>query len=630
MLVCGIAGKISENTNALELANALLNLNHRGPNDSGTFQSSMNNKVLNLGQTRLSIIDLSSGGHQPFISLDQNYILVFNGEIYNFKELRNYLRKYGYKFDSESDTEVLLNAWIHWGPESLSKLKGMFAFAIFDKKNNLLTLARDAFGMKPLFFHQNSENFAFASEIGALKKLIPGCASLNSQTMFNYLAFGQQSFGQDTFFQDIMSLEPGHFLQIKCSSSNIEITCSRWWWPKVAQNFLISDSEAIKEVRERFLENVRLHLISDVPLGATLSGGLDSSAIVCAMRFLEPSREINTFSFVSSGHMKNEETWVDIINKHVGAIPNKVVISPKELLFDLDDMITYQGEPVGSTSIYAQYRVYKQVRDSGITVVLDGQGADELLGGYLGYPVFRVQSLISSGNYIQASNFLLNWAKGPDRSLRDVIQRLIGKSFIPRNLVPITRKMVKKDFSNKIFRLDLIDEFEINKNQILEIDWPKDGNRALVSELRRALTKRGLSELLRYADRNSMRWSIENRLPFLTTDLAEFVLQLPEHLLVSQKGITKNVFREAMKGIVPDSVLNRKDKIGFETPELEWLQFLRHDIDIWLEDLAPIHWINLAEVKNHFNDVLSGRRKFDWQTWRLINSAKWMSLVLFK
>jgi asparagine synthase (glutamine-hydrolysing) len=630
MLVCGIAGKISENTNALELANALLNLNHRGPNDSGTFQSSMNNKVLNLGQTRLSIIDLSSRGHQPFISLDQNYSLVFNGEIYNFKELRNYLSKYGYRFDSESDTEVLLNAWIHWGPESLSKLKGMFAFAIFDKKNNLLTLARDAFGMKPLFFHQNNENFAFASEIGALKKLIPGCASLNSQTMFNYLAFGQQSFGQETFFQDIMSLEPGHFLQIKCSSSNIEITCSRWWWPKVAQNFLISDSEAIEEVRERFLENVRLHLISDVPLGATLSGGLDSSAIVCAMRFLEPSRKINTFSYVSSGHLKNEETWIDIINKHVGAIPNKVVISPKELLFDLDDMITYQGEPVGSTSIYAQYRVYKQVRDSGITVVLDGQGADELLGGYLGYPVFRVQSLISSGNYIQASNFLLNWAKGPDRSLSDVIQRLIGKSLIPRNLVPITRKMVKKDFSNKLFRLDLIDEFEINKNQILGIDWPKDGSRALVSELRRALTKRGLGELLRYADRNSMRWSIENRLPFLTTDLAEFVLQLPEHLLVSQKGITKNVFREAMKGIVPDSILNRKDKIGFETPELEWLQFLRHDIDIWLEDLAPIHWINLAEVKIHFNDVLCGRRKFDWQTWRLINSAKWMSLVLYK
>jgi asparagine synthase (glutamine-hydrolysing) len=183
--MCGIAGKVSSNFKHGEMNESLSRMEHRGPDDSGSLEISANNWSLSLGQTRLSIIDLSQGGHQPFTSIDQDLILVFNGEIYNFKEIRSYLVSAGYRFKSESDTEVLLNAWIHWGVDCLPKIKGMFAFTVYDKKKNLLTIVRDAFGIKPLFYYESFENFAFASEINALKSLIPNQINLNNQRMFN-------------------------------------------------------------------------------------------------------------------------------------------------------------------------------------------------------------------------------------------------------------------------------------------------------------------------------------------------------------------------------------------------------------------------------------------------------------
>ena len=625
--MCGIAGKVSNDFKHSEINESLSRMKHRGPDDSGSLQISADKWSLSLGQTRLSIIDLSQMGHQPFTSIDQEFILLFNGEIYNYREIRGHLSSNGYTFKSESDTEVLLNAWIHWGVDCIPKLKGMFTFAVYNKKKNLITIVRDGFGIKPLFYYDGFENFAFASEINALKSLIPNHLNLNNQRMFNYLAFGSQSVNDETFFDGVKTLEPGHILNLDLSSPKLKPSISRWWWPDICQNDLISETQAIDEIRERFLENVRLHLISDVPLGAALSGGIDSSAIVCAMRYLDPKLEINTFSYVAPGSKLNEESWIDIVNNQVGAVAHKVLISPSDLINDLDDMIKFQGEPFGSTSIYAQYRVYKLAKESGITVTLDGQGADELFAGYDGYPEWRVRSLISSGKFLQAMNFLVNWSQGPGRSLGRTLENTITNSF-PKSLIPLARKFSKRAIPNYLFKSDLVIENGINPNSPLnalsEIGW----DRALASRLRYALTIGGLNELLRNVDRNSMRWSIESRVPFLTTDFAEFVLTLPEQGLVSKNGVTKNYFRKAMVGIVPNQILERKDKIGFETPELDWLKFFKEDVGTWLEGLSEIPWIDIDGAKIYFQDVLVGNKNFSWQVWRLINAAKWSQLVL--
>lgn len=627
--MCGIAGIISinselKNITSQDLPEALDLLSHRGPDDMGYQIYSTNKFKIELGQTRLSIIDLSPAGHQPFESHDGNWVLVFNGEIYNYKELRSELKSHGVSFKSNSDTEVLLNSWIYWGPNCLPKLKGMFAFAILDRKNNLLTCVRDAFGIKPFFYSNNATSFAFASEILALRKIV-SISKINNKKMFEYLAVGSYDNSYETFFEDIYNLEPAHILTVDFSDLDISYSNKRWWWPDVSENRTISESEAITGIRERFLENIKLHLRSDVPIGAALSGGIDSSSIVSAMRYLEPELDINTFSFISPGDAKNEEPWIDLVNNHVKAKAHKVSISPSELAKDLDDMIFYQGEPFGSTSIYAQYRVYKLAKDSGVTVNLDGQGADELFAGYSGYPEWRFRSLLASGKIFESLDFLNQWRREPGRSFSQGLQSVVGV------LTPDFLMHSAYKFTNRHAPLDLFDSSVLNLNElnfqyplssIKEIGW----KRALASRLRYALTKGELSQLLRHGDRNSMRWSIESRVPFLTTDFAEYVLTLPENYLISNKGVTKYLFREAMRGIVPDKILDRKDKIGFETPEIDLLLSSRKMLAKWLEGLDLIPWIDKDYARKYINLVLDGNLQFNGVVWRLINASKWAQL----
>jgi len=626
--VCGIAGIVSDQIHTVAMQNTLLSMSHRGPDDSGSLEIKVDKWHLLLGQTRLSIIDLSSKGNQPFTSFNQKFDLIFNGEIYNYKELKNQLISSGLKFNSESDTEVLLNAWIHWGVDCLSKLKGMFAFAIYNRSNGSLSLIRDAFGIKPIFYSEKLGKFAFASEPKALQNLISKSFKLNDQKMFNYLAFGSQSFGNETFFEDIKILEPGHILTINLTEPELKSRVAKWWQPDISQKGDISESKAIYEIRESFLENIQLHLRSDVPIGAALSGGIDSSSIVCAMHYIKPKFEINTFSYIASGSTKNEEFWVDIVNKHVKAKAHKVFVTPAELLSDLDELIKFQGEPFGSLSIYAQYRVYKLAKDSGVKVVLDGQGADELFAGYDGYPEWKFRSLIGSGNIFQAIDFLIKWSSGPDRSLVNVIEKSILTSVLSNKTSEFSRKFRKRKIPSNLFLLNEIEknniDTQISLNALKDIGW----DRSLTSRLLHALTKTGLVDLLRYGDRNSMRWSVESRVPFLTTDFAEYVLRLPESFLVSQNGRTKDIFRKAMYGIVPNQILERKDKVGFETPELDWLKTLANEPNTLLEGLSEISWVNLNGAKVHFQEVLNGQRAFNWQSWRLINAAKWATIVL--
>ncbi|MBK7674967.1 MAG: asparagine synthase (glutamine-hydrolyzing) [Candidatus Accumulibacter sp.] len=624
--MCGIIGLFTPSPPAdlpRRLEAGLAALRYRGPDDNGQEIISVAGGSLALGHTRLSIIDLTSAGHQPMHSADQRFAIIFNGEIYNYRELRRELEDLGCEFQSDSDTEVLLAAWIQWRAGSLPRLVGMFAFVVFDREAATLTCVRDAFGIKPFFYGQEQGNFLFASEITAIKVLKQRKIEVDWQRAYDYLVHGDYDTGPRSFADGVLHLLPGHLLDVDLRNGQLSEP-QRWWSPKIAERSDLSLGQATELVRERFLDNIRLHLRSDVPLGAALSGGIDSSAVVCAMRHVEPELPINTFSYIASGSVESEEVWVDRVNQHVCAIPHKVVVSAAELAEDLDEMIRAQGEPFNSTSIYAQYRVFKLAKEQGVTVTLDGQGADEMLAGYNGYPGQRIRSLVEQGSLAEAWDFLDNWAKWPGRSRVDGAKRAVAE-MTQGPLYDALRRLNGSRTLPPWIRPDSLEERGIISRYPRRRSDNGEAGRRLVAELALSLTKRGLPALLRHGDRNSMRFSVESRVPFLTLELAELLLSLPEAYLISPRGETKHIFRAAMRGIVPDDVLNRRDKIGFETPEKEWLLGMSETIRGWLRVDLNLPFFNQAEVLKEFDLIAVGKKPFSWQVWRWINFSRWYS-----
>lgn len=554
-------------------------------------------------------------------SSDGRYLLVFNGEIYNYRELREELKGLGYVFRTDSDTEVLLAAWATWGRACLVRFIGMFAFAVFDRQDATLTCVRDAFGIKPFFYAQENENFLFASEAPALLALKSAKAQLNWQQAYDYLVYGSYDGHEQTFFEGVLQLIPGHLLVVDLGTRKTGAP-ERWWTPRIAERRDLSFDEAAERVRENFLQSIRLHLRSDVPLGAALSGGVDSSAVVCAMRHVAPDHPIHTFSYIAAGSAVNEEKWADLVNRHVGAHAHKVVVTPQELARDLDDMIRVQGEPFGSTSIYAQYRVYQLAKENGITVTLDGQGADEMLAGYSGYPGPRLRSLLETGHWIQAVQFLNAWGQWPDRN-RAAGLKLTLTEMTDGALFQALRRLRGQLNTPAWIRDEALLEHGVNVGHPRNRPALNERGRRVVAELAHSLTKRGLPSLLRHGDRNSMRFSIESRVPFLTLEQAELLLSLPEHYLISQGGETKSVFRSAMRGIVPDEILDRKDKIGFQTPEQLWLTSMSETVREWLREDIRVPFLDQPAILQEFDDIIGGRKAFSWQVWRWINFIRW-------
>lgn len=622
--MCGILGGVwKQADNSLEerVKSALLTIQHRGPNDSGYEITSVQGSSLVLGHTRLSIIDLSSAGHQPMYSHDRKYSVVFNGEIYNYRELRGELSAHGYVFRSDSDTEVLLTAWQHWKEASLSRFVGMFAFVLFDHERGTITCVRDPFGIKPFFYTYERGDFIFASEVPAIKALKKSKVELNWQRAHDYLVYGDYDTNEQTFFKNVFHLPPGHIIRYNITTEQLSAP-EPWYTPCIEERTDLSFADAADELRERFLTSIRLHLRSDVPLGAALSGGLDSSAVVCAMRHVEPEMPIHTFSYIAKGSSLSEEHWADQVNQHVGAHANKVVVSPSELIRDLDDMISVQGEPFGSTSIYAQYRVYKLAKERGITVTLDGQGADEMLAGYNGYAGQRVRSLIEQGSYLRSARFLNNWAKWPGRSLKWGVGSALGQ-FSSGRFNEVLRRMAGKDSNPSWLNTGVLAEANVecqNTRRLCSIDIK---GRRVTAELAASLHYRGLQHLLRHGDRNSMRFSIESRVPFLNTNMTEFLLSMPEHYLISDTGETKHIFRAAMRGIVPDSILNRRDKVGFETPEKDFILGNAAVMRAWLAEDIGLPFVVRDNLLKEFDGVVSGNIRYSSQVWRWVNFYRW-------
>ena len=623
--MCGLVGICTTDTSLVHdaLSNGLAALVHRGPDDFGTFKY-FGHSAVGLGLRRLSIQDLSISGHQPMESDDGRYAIVFNGEITNFKDLRIRLENLGYKFRSNSDTEVLLCAWAHFGEDCLRALEGMFAFSVLDKVKNVLTLVRDPFGIKPLFYTQKSHrNLFFSSEVDSLLKMSKMVAKANWQRSIDYLQWGHYDESNETFIENVYQILPGHLMCIDLSDGSVSE--QKPYWLPIVSDIDVSFDIAAKHVRELFLESVKRNLISDVPVGIALSGGMDSSSILRSAAFIKPNSEFYTFSYIAEGQPFSERRWIDRALDGLNFKQRSIFIGSNELSRDLDELIYAQGEPFGSTSVYASWRVFKAVREDGIVVTLDGQGADEVFAGYNGYPSARLRTLINAGRYVKAYDFFKNWSQWPGRSPLTALGGVLAESspeHIYKGLGKLIRRSDLPGLNRSLFR-----EHEIDLNFPRRILVPQvtESKNHLKMELLSSLRHRGLPALLRHGDRNSMAASVESRVPYLDRELVEYVFSLPENYLVGDNGETKSVFRAAMSGIVPDEIINRRDKVGFETPQKEWLSTVFENHGRHLGSL-----VNESEVfetsknKNHL--IWDQIKESSTASWRVVNFYKWAEL----
>ena len=623
--MCGFVGRYVRHGSQITPAGineAIETLKHRGPDSSGLCDLELGFGRFQIGFRRLSIIDLSPSGNQPFTSNDQRFIMVFNGEIYNYLELRIQLTSKGYIFKSNSDTEVLITAWQEWGIESVNKFIGMFSIVIFDKFKSEVWCVRDAYGIKPLFYSFSDDNFNFASEISALISLDVRTPRIDRNIAIDYLIGGEYDRSVSTFFEGVNQLQPGHYLKIDLKLKNISISPKRWWFPEVNENTSITFKDAAEALREQFLESIKIHLRSDVRVATALSGGLDSSAIVSAIRKIEPNLDIHTFSYAADDQRISERKWIDLVNSRTNAIPHLVEIAPNDFHADLDDLIRSQGEPFGSTSLYAQYKIYRTAKEAGVTVLLDGQGADELLAGYHGYPESRVRSLLDEHQYYEAISLILRWSEWPGRNAKNQI-RSAAKYILPQ----IFQKSIATFREHQTFPNFVKTDFTVPTkidDVYSQISWK---GRRLTERLLKEQSNGALVALLRHADRNSMRWSVESRVPFLNTNLSGLTLSFPESYLLSDNGETKSVFREAMRGIVDQEILDRKDKVGFATPQSKWMNKEVISKSTLLDSVKEIDFLDYKLVESYLSNHKVALNEEMNLTWRLFNLIKWKQLM---
>jgi len=634
--MCGIAGIISSDRDGVEPA--LLrrmgdSLAHRGPDDRGYLCWSGEGPLsvardsgelrpgrVGLAHRRLSILDLSDAGRQPMLTPDGRFALAFNGEIYNYLELRDELSSAGAEFRSHGDTEVLLHALARWGLEALGWLVGMFAVAWLDTQSRSVLLARDFFGIKPLYYTRVDEGLAFASEIRTLLQLPGVRAQVNPQRLYQYLRFGLTDHGDQTLFAGIQQVPPGHLARVSLDAP-ADVRPEPYWTLTPHPRDDLSFDQAAERLGELFLDSVRLHLRSDVPVGACLSGGIDSSAIVAGMRRVGGGGlDLRTFTYVAGDAGVDESRWAAMLNEHVAGVAHQTHPTADELVADLDELLDTQEEPFGSTSIYAQCRVLRLAREAGLKVMLDGQGADELLGGYRPYVAARVASLLRQGRCLAAERLLHRAAARP--GVRKLTLRLRAMGLLlPGPLQGAARRLVGEDLTP-----DWLDETWFARYGVRAAPlWRAGGRDVLRRHLVESVAAKSLPMLLRYEDRNSMACSIESRVPFLTPAIAEFVLSLPEEYLIAPDGTSKAVFRRAMRGLVPDAILDRRDKIGFATPERGWLAAVAPWAEATLAGDAArrIPAIRHDVIARQWADVQAGRRPFDTTVWRWLNLIRW-------
>ena len=564
--MCGIAGILQINSfyneeHVRKMSNAL---SHRGPDGEGFWQNSSDNVL--FGHRRLAILDLSDAAAQPFHYLDR-YTTLHNGEIYNYVELREELKNKGYQFRTNTDTEVLVAAYDCWKEDCLEQFDGMFAFTIWDEKEKEFFAARDRFGEKPFYYICDNTNkaFLFASEIKAFWSIGLG-KSFNKKMLFNFLTIGytdNPSKPDETFYDDVKKLPAASFLKISIRS-DIPVEVEKYWDIDVERQEKISDEAAIERFSELFNTSVKRRLRSDVPLGTSLSGGLDSSSIVATISKLQTSKvKCQTFSAIFPGFEKNEEKYINEVSSYFSLQSFKTVVSDDEIPGLFRKIIQQQDEPFGSAGTLPQFNVFGLAKQNNVKVLLDGQGADEILAGYHKYyrwywqELFRERKLFSSGELKKAKEAGVNERFG----FKNVIASLFpdfASVFLERQY--LLHALQQEDLGKEFVHL-----------QSKEAYYTTPAIFTLNGVLYFNTCMHGLEELLRYADRNSMAHGSEVRLPFLSHELVEFLFSLPSHFKIRQ-GWTKWTLRKAMENTLPSSITWRADKVGLEPPQLSWMQ----------------------------------------------------------
>lgn len=565
--MCGIAGILSKNKDLLERIQWMSDAQaHRGPDGVGyavfgkrarglhnTVPSVEEGDFLAFGHRRLAILDTTSAGIQPMSSPGGDVWICFNGEIYNYVELRNELIELGFSFSTATDTEVALMAYKAWGVECFNKFNGMWALALWDDKKKKIILSRDRLGVKPLYYASANESLIFASEIKAILSTGLVDKKINMPVAIDYLKWAIVDHSNDTFFDGVYAFPAGHYAVI--DESGVIRPVSFWSLETQSELNKFDLDEAIHRFRNLFMDSVRLRLRSDVPVGACLSGGLDSSAIVCQANQLRGSQteKLHTFNAASKDPRYDERSWCDVVNKDIDANAHYVFPNSEEFQDELDRLIWHQEEPFTSASIYAQWTLMKEARNSHIPVLLDGQGADEILCGYRKYYIFYLQEIIKKKNLLSFAREFISLLRFGDRGIFRLHE---GKRYLPKFF---RRDHLMKSLTDKGKTLwsrssiNISSAGSISDRQILDI------------------RKYSVPSLLRYEDRNSMAWSIETRVPFLDYRLVEWLVNISTNIKLSG-GRTKYLLRTAMRGIVPDAILDRRDKMGFVTEQEQWMR----------------------------------------------------------
>jgi asparagine synthase (glutamine-hydrolysing) len=653
--MCGLVGILNLNNKNIDtdtLCGMTSILRHRGPDDEGhrllnshelssldLNSQGIDNRIereneydIGLGHRRLSIIDLSEAGHQPIGAEDGTLWIVHNGEVYNYIEIRDQLQRKGYRFRSNTDTEVILKAYREWGEECLNRFNGMWAFAIWDGSENRLFCARDRLGIKPFYYFYDGAKFVFASEIKAILEDPAIPRRSNHQIVMDYLVHGFTDHTEETFFEGIRQLPPAHYLTlVNRGRGDWKLNITRWWDLDIKdrrENTSLGDGEYADAFHELLEDSIRLRLRSDVPIGSCLSGGLDSSSIVCmANRLIFDNGLIKkslvgqrqkTFSSCFEEREYDEREFIEEVVAHTGVEANYAFPKGKDLFDEIQEIIWHQEEPFGSTSIFAQWHVMKAAAGKNVKVLLDGQGGDELLGGYHLYFFPYFADLIKSLRLKRLLEELNGYAKYHGYSKYSGLR--YGFTFLASARVKAFLKLllgrrapawVSPDFIR--FNRDLKEPPNRFPNLLDRYGY-------------HLLTKGTLPSLLRYEDRNSMANSIEARVPFLDYRLVEFLFSLPPSQKLSQ-GTTKVILRNSMKGILPEKVRRRMDKMGFVTPEALWFRTAARE-KAWeilnSKSFGERGYFNTREIRRAFEEHIEGRRDLGFAPWRWINLELWM------
>jgi asparagine synthase (glutamine-hydrolysing) len=638
--MCGIAGVIGATGASLELLSEMATaLRHRGPDDEGyviedgdgafrSFRggdtvpelgdlpdwrsSGQRRYPVGLCSRRLSILDLSSAGHQPMVSSDGHLALVFNGEIYNYLELAEELQSLGWRLHPCGDAAVLLAAFSEWGPACVHRLRGMWAFAVYDRRARRLTMSRDRFGIKPLYYARLGDSFVFSSEIKGLLPALPADPRGSVPAVVRLLAWGGMDDDEATLFEDVRAVPAGSNLHV--SSEDMTVTLERYYdiAASVDGEFEGDLDDAVREYRHRLNESVRLHMRSDVQVGSCLSGGLDSNLAASTATSQFSDRRLATFTAIYDDPAFDERHYVKLHATRSGRLRmNFVLPTAERLLEELDRLVWAQDQPMGSSSPFAQWSVMQLAGEHRIKVLLDGQGADEAIGGYSYFAGVYLLELGRAGQILRG----LRTARllKDRRGVR--LWRELGRAAYHQ--LPAAWHAPVRRAARPGHRLITPGYRELASSQHDPV--LRTFRQHCVEALRHSLP-----ELLRYEDRNSMAFSIESRVPFLDHPLVELVLSLPTHFKIHD-GWTKFVQRKASEGLLPDEIVWRRDKLGFTTPQQAWRRALVGPLREFVREAEMPAFLDRTCVEALVSSDSSSAVALS-EFWKTIFLIKWMQV----